>query len=280
MNCETFQFTMLEQMGQDLSGNLMVHVEQCRICQQEWADINVGHKALDIAEKIQPPISLVEKTRLPIYRELRYPFLMGLVQHRATLSIALGILATLAALFISRGNLRFTDINAVEFSVASLAWVISFSVAFYLSMGRFLGSVTNNSSLLQAGLLASIFFLILDAALPLTKIVDICHLTGWSETLVNFLGPQVIFFGIGTLYALVPIFLFSIANAKKYHGTVLRGSLITGGIFFFLIAPSIFLQCKSFTYGALSAWLVGALIGSSIGSMAGIKFYRFAAVRL
>ena len=75
--------------------------------------------------------------------------------------------------------------------------------------------------------------------------------------------------------AAVPLFLLSSATGGRARHAW-RRALVAGGIFFFLVAPAVFLQCHAFTVGGLLAWLGGSIAGSLAGGVTGFWVAAFA----
>lgn len=245
---------------------LAAHLSGCAACQAEWTDLRAGYVALpDRAEERVPP-ALRESVRRAILANfaLRPAKLLGALPLDGVLSVIFGSAATLASLFLLHARGLLEGIAPFAVAGGAVAWAGLFILAFWTLLRRW-DSDPQLGHLLLGSLSAAGLFLVGNHLLPLPNVVQWC-----STRLGAGLGP--LFFGLGALYAAVPLVVFSF-RASRWRPRP-RRALLAGGFFFFLVAPAIFLQCAFFTVGALFAWLLGAVAGSVAGSAAGYLIAR------
>ena len=166
--------------------------------------------------------------------------------------------ATFASLFLLHARGALEGIAPLAIAGGTVAWAGLFTLAFWTLLRR-RDADPQLGGLVLGSLSAAGLFLIGNHLLPLPNVVHWC-----SSHLGARLGP--LFFGLGALYAAVPLMLLPIRASRFPPGA--RSALLAGGFFFILVAPAIFLQCAFFTVGALAAWLLGTVAGSVAGSAA------------
>jgi len=192
-------------------------------------------------------------------------------KHHVFTSLFYGLCATGLSYLIAASNLDFEKHSLFEITGSTALWILSYSVGFYFLFKKSSQKDRDLSSLIRISLYSTVLFLVIDRFVPLSSVVDFCNINSWPQFLVSAIGQKGLFFLMGSAYAAIPIFLLSLASAKKYQGTTLRGAMIAGTMFFIMVSPSIFLQCQSFTFGILSSWLIGSFTGASLGGLTGIK---------
>lgn len=184
--------------------------------------------------------------------------------------------------FRSCARIDLSLLPAWALVAGGVLWTGAFVAAFALLLRRNGRSATPRR-LAAAGLGASLVFLCLDALLPLRDTVSACCVPGGPVARLGEAGAMALYFALGALYALVPLGLFSVAALRRVPTPaqpIPRSSaLIVAGLFCFLVAPAIFLQCKLFFAGALLPWLGGTLLGAFGGAAAGAWLVRRAVPR-
>lgn len=264
MTCEGARNQMLDQVGAAPEEALAAHLSSCAACRAEWAGLRAGFKALPEIPALRVPLALRESVRRSVLTKLAAPRkgLAGVLPNDGVLSVVFGSAATFVSLLLLHLRGLLEGIAPVSLAGGAVAWAGLFTLAFWTLLRRW-DSDPQLGHLLLGSLSAAGFFLIGNHLLPLPNVVQWC-----SSHLGARLGP--LFFGLGALYAAVPLVLFSIRASRFRPGP--RRALLAGGFFFFLVAPAIFLQCAFFTLGALAAWLLGAVAGSVAGSAANYLF--------
>lgn len=274
MTCETIQHELMELAARsgDLAGPLARHVSECAACGDAWADLGLCMAALETLPLERPGAGLAETVRRRILRELgaarrwHVPGELGL-------AIGFGLLSSLVSLAVLGFRIDLTGQPAWVTAAGGLAWAGVFVLAYWMLLRPRSGE-DDFRALVVSGLGAMAFFMVADQLLPLTGVVQFCYTSSWGREHLGVLGLKGLFFAVGAVYALVPLFLLSLATGKRVRSGALRGGVVAGGMFFFLLAPAIFIQCASFTAGALFAWLGGATVGSTAGGVAGYWVYR------
>ncbi len=273
MRCNQFQTELmnLAARGAMLSGPLADHVSMCRECREAWDDLAFAAGALAALPHERAPVQSVKTVRRQVLSELQAEAQRRHVQ--LGLAVSFGLLSAAVSLAVLGFRIDLAGRPVWAIAAGGLAWAAMFVLAFWMLLKPRSGSEDVRGLVLN-GLGAMAFFLVADQFLPLTKVVQFCYASSWAREHLGLLGVQGAFFAVGTIYALVPLFLLSIATGKRYRSGPLKGGIIAGGMFFFLLAPAIFIQCSAFTAGALLGWLGGAVIGSTVGGVAGYWIYR------
>jgi hypothetical protein len=264
MTCEEARLQMMEAFVSSPSDQLAAHVADCAACRGEWEDLQAGFASLPAPTKAHVPPALRESVRRAILADLapRPARRVAGMPLDAVLSVVFGSAASFASLFLLHARGMLDGIGPLAVAGGAVAWAGLFTLAFWTLLRRW-DSDPQLGHLVLGSLSAAGLFLIGNHLLPLPHVVQWC-----STRLGAGLGP--LFFGLGALYAAVPLVLFSIRSSRWRPRP--RRALLAGGCFFFLVAPAIFLQCAFFTVGALLAWLLGALAGSAVGSAASYLF--------
>lgn len=260
MTCEQSRMLMMDAIGAAPSVALATHLANCPSCRIEWGEVHAGFNALPERVEARAPSAVRESVRRSILADLavRPARLPGRVPVDAVLSVVFGTAATFASLFLLHLRGLLEGIAPLAVAGGAIAWAGLFILAFWTLLRRW-DSDPQLGHLVLGSLSAAGLFLVGNHLLPLPHVVQ------WCSTRIGAgLGP--LFFGLGALYAAVPLVFFS-ARSNRYRQKP-RRALLAGGFFFFLVAPAIFLQCAFFTVGALLAWLLGALAGSLAGSAA------------
>jgi len=257
--------------GTKLSGALADHVSTCSECRKAWDDLVLAASALATLPRERAPVRAVQTVRRQVLGELQAEANRRRVQ--LGLAVGFGLLSAAVSLAVLGVRIDLAGRSAWAIAAGGLAWVAMFVVAFWVLLKPRSG-LEDLRGLIVSGLGAMAIFLVADQFLPLTKVVQFCYASSWAREHLGLLGVQGAFFLVGTIYALVPLFLLSVATGKRYRSGPLKGGLIAGGMFCFLLAPAIFIQCSAFTAGALLGWLGGAVIGSTVGGVAGYWLYR------
>ncbi len=273
MTCNQSQTELmnLAARGTKLSGALADHVSTCSECRKAWDDLVLAASALATLPRERAPVRAVQTVRRQVLGELQAEANRRRVQ--LGLAVGFGLLSAAVSLAVLGVRIDLAGRSAWAIAAGGLAWVAMFVVAFWVLLKPRSG-LEDLRGLIVSGLGAMAIFLVADQFLPLTKVVQFCYASSWAREHLGLLGVQGAFFLVGTIYALVPLFLLSVATGKRYRSGPLKGGLIAGGMFFFLLAPAIFIQCSAFTAGALLGWLGGAVIGSTVGGVAGYWLYR------
>jgi len=273
MRCNQFQTELmnLAARGATLSGELAAHVSTCSECREAWDDLVFAAGALATLPQERAPVRAVQTVRRQVLAELQGETNRRHVQ--LGLAVGFGLLSAAVSVAVLGVRIDLAGRPAWAIAAGGLAWMAMFVVAFWMLLKPRSGS-EDLRGLIVSGLGAMAFFLVADQFLPLTKVVQFCYANSWARKHLGLLGVQGAFFVVGTIYALVPLFLLSVATGKRYRSGPVKGGLIAGGMFFFLLAPAIFIQCSAFTAGALLGWLGGAVIGSTVGGVAGYWLYR------
>ena len=243
------------------------HLTSCPGCRDAWDDVVYAMGALGELPLVLPPADIAEAVRVRIVAELDAPA-RPRMPPELLLSVGLGLLASMASLALLGFRLDLSGHPAWAVAAGGLSWTAMFVLAFWMVL-RPREEAGSLRGLVASGLGAMAVFMVADHFLPLTKVVQFCYASSWARQHVGVVGLQSAFFVVGVAYAVVPLFLFSVATPRhRGNGSVKRG-LTAGGMFFFLLAPAIFIQCQAFTAGALLAWLGGAAVGSTVGGVAG-----------
>lgn len=275
MMCDQFQTELmnLAARGAKLSGALADHVSACSECREAWDDLVFAAGALAMLPQERAPMRAVETVRRQVLDELQAE---GKRRHvQLGLAVGFGLLSAVVSLAVLGFRIDLAGRPAWAIAGGGVAWAAMFVLAFWMLLRPRSGSGDLRGLVLN-GLGAMAFFLIADQFLPLMQVVQFCYASSWAREHVGLLGVQGAFFAVGTVYALVPLFLLSVATGKRYRSGLLKGGIMAGGMFFFLLAPAIFIQCSAFTAGALLGWLSGAVVGSTVGGVAGYWVYRHA----
>lgn len=276
MKCKHVQHELMELLarGEDLAGPLADHVGACSDCREAWEDLAFSMGRLDSLPRQPVPAGLAESVRLRVVQDLKarprthFPAELGL-------ALGFGLLAALVSLAVLGFRIDPNVHPTWAIATGGIAWAAMFVLAFWLLLRpRPAGESTR--SLVLSGLGALAVFMVADQLFPLTKAVQLCYRSSWAQDYFGAAGLQSFFFVLGGVYAVLPLFLFSLATAKRYRSGPLKGGLLAGGIFFLLLAPAIFIQCSAFTAGAFLAWLAGAALGATAGGVAGYWVYRHA----
>lgn len=264
MSCEEARNQMLDQLGNAPGEALAAHLSGCAVCRADWAKVQAGFSALPASSTVRVPTALRESVRRTILADLAAPpaRLIGAMPLDGILSVVFGSAAAFASLFLLHARGLLEGIAPLAIAGGAVAWAGLFTLAFWTLLRRW-DADPQLGHLVLGSLSAAGLFLVGNHLLPLPNVVQWC-----SSHLGARLGP--LFFGLGALYAAVPLVLFSIRSSRWRPGP--RRALVAGGFFFFLVAPAIFLQCAFFTVGALVAWLLGAVAGSVAGSAASYLF--------
>lgn len=275
MTCEQFQTELMDLAARGVrpSGALEDHLSTCRECGEAWDDLVFAINALTTLRRERAPVRAVESVRRQVLGELRAEQERRHVQ--LGLAVGFGLLSAVISLAVLGFHIDLAGRPPWAIVGGGLAWAAMFVLAFWMLL-RPRSRAEDLRGLILNGLGAMAFFLVADHFLPLTKVVQYCYASSWARDHLGLLGVQGTFFVVGAVYALVPLFLLSLATGKRYRSGLVRGGLLAGGMFFFLLAPAIFIQCSAFTAGAFLGWLGGAVIGSTVGGVAGYWVYRHA----
>tara|TARA_R110002049_G_scaffold188846_9_gene357309 strand:- start:172 stop:1005 length:834 start_codon:yes stop_codon:yes gene_type:complete len=269
MSCEKAEDQILQNspLGKTLPGWCKEHIESCSNCKSLHDSlIHVGSE-LNTFSSIKTPTKVAANLKMEIISNLNNSD----KKQNVFISIFYGLCATGVSYLIAASNLDFENHSVLEIIVSTAIWIFSYSLGFNLLLKKSGQKERDLSSLIKISLSSTLLFLLIDRFVPLSSVVDFCNINTWPRFLVEAVGQKGLFFLMGSLYAAIPIFLLSLASARKYHGTTMRGAMIAGTMFFLMVSPSIFLQCQSFTFGILSSWLIGSFIGASVGGLTGIK---------
>lgn len=275
MNCEQMQLELMElaARGKSASGPLAEHLAGCSACREAWNDVAVAAGALATLPSQRAPAPIAESVRREIVTGLQKP--RPATHPSLTLAFGFGLLSALVSLAVLGARIDLRDRPSWAIAAGGVAWAAMFVLAFWMLL-RPRAREEGLRGLVLNGLGAMAVFMVADQLLPLTKVVQFCYASSWARENLGVLGLQGAFFVVGAAYALAPLFLLSLATGRSYRKGPLKGGIVAGGMFFFLLAPAIFIQCSAFTAGALIAWLGGAVIGSTVGGVAGYWVYRHA----
>ncbi len=261
MTCEEAKRQMMDELGHASSPALAAHVQSCRACAADLADLQSGFAALDRAAIRRAPPLVAEKVRQRIVADLApRARLIHELPFDGLLSIVFGSASAFASLLLLHSRGLLAGVGPLRLAAGALVWAGVFIFAFWTLLRR-RGADPQLGHLVLGALAAAGLFLVGNHLLPLPAVVQWC-----STRLGTGLGP--LFFAMGTVYAAIPLLLFASSASRRWHVRP-RRVLIAGGFFFMLVAPAIFLQCAYFTAGALFAWLLGAVAGSLAASAAG-----------
>jgi hypothetical protein len=264
MTCEEARNQMLDSLGSAPGEALAAHLSGCAACRAEWAEVQAGFTALPEGPRLRVPEATREAVRRAIVAKLaaRPSRLIGAMPLDGVLAVVFGSAATVASLLLLQMRGLLDGIAPLALAAGAVAWAGLFILAFWTLLRRW-DADPQLGHLLLGSLAAAGLFLVGNHFVPLPNVVQWC-----SSRLGARLGP--LFFGLGALYAAVPLVLLSLRTSRWRPRP--RRALLAGGFFFFLVAPAIFLQCAFFTVGALAAWLLGAIAGSVAGSAASYLF--------
>lgn len=272
MSCDQAQSDLLDVAGRggEPSGGLFEHLATCTGCRRAWDDVAYATNALDGLVPVRAPATTYSPVRERILADLGHPRTPSI---ELMLALGFGLLSAALSLAMLGFRIDLGDRPAWAVASGAVAWAAMFVLAFWLVLHRRDGAGVPR--LVASGLDAAGVFLIADHLLPLTNVVQFCYRSSWAREHLGVVGLQGVYFVVGAGYALVPLFFLSVATGHR-QGTALRSGLVAGGMFFFLLAPAIFIQCSAFTAGALIAWLGGAVVGSTVGGVAGYWVRRHA----
>jgi len=264
MSCDEARKQMLDHLGGAPGEVLAAHLSGCAACRAEWTEVQGGFAALPVSPGVRAPRALHESLRRALVKDLaaRPARLVGAIPLDGILSVGFGSAATFASLFLLHARGLLEGIAPLAIAAGTVAWAGLFTLAFWTLLRR-RDADPQLGRLVLGSLSAAGLFLIGNHLLPLPNVVQWC-----SSHLGARLGP--LYFGLGALYAAVPLMLLPIRASRFRPGP--RSALLAGGFFFILVAPAIFLQCAFFTVGALVAWLLGTVAGSVAGSAASSLF--------
>jgi len=261
MTCEEARRQMMEELGHASTPALAAHVQSCRACAADCADLQSGFAALDPATLHRTPPFVAEVVRKRILANLApRAKLIRELPFDGLLSILFGTAAAFASLLLLHSRGLLAGVGPLRLAAGAVVWAAVFILAFWTLLRRW-GVDPQLGHLVLGALAAAGLFLAGNHFLPLPAVVQWC-----ATRLGAGLGP--LFFAMGTVYAAIPLLLFATSASRRWHLRP-RRVLIAGGFFFMLVAPAIFLQCAYFTAGALLAWLLGAVAGSLAASGAG-----------
>lgn len=281
MNCDTCQAQLMDALeasqGISASSAASTHLEGCVECREAWVEAQTGYVAFAAVPPLPPPTRAVEAVRKVVYADLvparsatrRWPA----IPVEAAMAAGFGMAAALASTLVLSARINLEAHSPVAIATGAILWTGAFIGAFWLILRKGPEARTTRE-LALCGLGAMVVFMGIDQFLPLTKVVHYCQADSWARGVLGPVGVKGLFFGLGSGYAMLPMFLLSLATGRRYQSGPLRGALLAGGLFFFLLAPAIFLQCRSFTIGALASWLAGSVLGALAGSAAGYWLNR------
>lgn len=264
MTCEEARTQMMDAIGDSPSDAFAAHLSGCAACRGEWESLQAGFASLPVPPIARAPPALKESVRRAIVADLAprpAPALAG-IPLDGVLSVVFGSAASFASLFLLHARGMLDGIAPLSIAGGAVAWAGLFILAFWTLLRRWdsdpqLGQVVLGS-LSAAGL-----FLVGNICCP-------CRMSFSGAPRASAPGWGPLFFGLGALYAAVPLVFLSFGTSRWRPKP--RRALLAGGFFFFLVAPAIFLQSAFFTVGALLAWLLGAHAGSVAGSAASSFF--------
>lgn len=246
------------------------HLAGCESCRLALVEVREGFAAFSELPRLAPPAEAVTKVRTAIVSDLR-----GAARARPqwvpaeiTMAAAFGMAAALASTLILSTRVNLSGHSPLAIAAGAILWTGAFIAAFWLILRKG-AEAKSTRDLALCGVGAMTVFMVVDYLLPLTHLVHFCEVDSWGKRVFGPVGVKGMFFIFGSAYAMVPIFLFALATGGKYEPGRARSALLSGGLFFFLLAPAVFLQCRAFTTGAVAAWLFGAVLGSLAGSAAG-----------
>lgn len=276
MTCERYQIQMMDAIdgAGAPAGPLAEHIGECPECHAAWADVSTAFSALGALTPVRAPAAATEPIRRRLATELGKRK-RSRVPVEPMLALGFGTLSALLSLAVLGFRMDLRGQPAWTLVPGAVAWTMMFVLAFWLVL-RPRDGRRDLGRLVATGLGATGVFLVADHLLPLTRVVQFCYRSSWAREHLGVLGLQGAWFVVGAGYALVPLFLLSLATGKEPGRQPLRSGLVAGGMFFFLLAPAIFIQCSAFTAGALVAWLGGAVVGSTVGGVAGYWLRRHA----
>lgn len=268
MNCTQAQaeFLDLARSGRPLSGALADHVRGCAECRRAWTDVSAAMAALDALPAVRMPDHVARSVRDRVLGDLAPP--VARAWPAVALAVVLGLTSALLSLAVLGFRLDFSEQPGWVVATGGLAWAATFVLAFWMVLRPRPGTGDLRPVVLT-GMGAMAVFMAADQLLPLTEVVDFCFRSSWAREHLGVLGLQGVFFAVGAAYALVPLFLLSWLTSRRYGDGTLKGGITAASMFFFLLAPAIFIQCHAFTVGALLAWMGGAVVGSVVGGVAG-----------
>lgn len=282
MTCDACQAQMAELLGLPAAEapgpELSRHLESCSDCRRGWEDARRGFEALGTLPALTAPPAAVERVRAVVTAGLGVEVRPTALRRSAlppetVMATGFGMMAALASTLILGARVDLDAHPPLVIAGGAILWTGAFIAAFWLILRRG-AEARSTRDLALCGVGAMAAFMVIDQLLPLTHVVHYCQVDSWARRVLGPVGVKGLFFVVGSGYAMLPIFFLSLATGRRYRNGHLRGALLSGGLFFFLLAPAIFLQCRSFTLGALASWLAGSVIGAFAGSAAGYWLNR------
>lgn len=279
MTCDACQLALMDELdsGRPATGAVAGHLEECADCREAWLEAKAGYVAFAPLPRMAAPAAAVERVRTIVHQDLGAarpaPTRRLAIPTEAVLATGFGMAAALASTLILGTRINLEAHSPVAIATGAILWTGAFIAAFWLILRKGPEAKTTRE-LALCGVAAMVVFMGIDQFLPLTRVVHYCQADSWARDALGSVGVKGLFFGLGSGYAMLPMFLLSLATGRRYRSGPLRGALLAGGLFFFLLAPAIFLQCRSFTLGALASWLAGSVLGALAGSAAGYWLNR------
>lgn len=281
MTCDTYQMQLMDLLEHpealEPRGDVALHLDACTDCSAAWREAREGCHALSVLRRLPAPAPQVEAIRAAVRADLRAPGQTLLERFslpgEAVMAAAFGMAAALASTLVLGTRVNLAAHSPLEIAGGAILWTGAFIAAFWLILRKG-AEAKSTRQLALCGLGAMTVFMVVDQFLPLTHVVQYCQVDSWGRRLLGPVGVKGLFFVLGSGYAMLPIFLLSLATGRRHRNGHLRGALLSGSLFFFLLAPAIFLQCRSFTLGALASWLAGSVLGAFAGSAAGYWLNR------
>jgi hypothetical protein len=281
-HCQSELMDLLERSEVPASGSTLArHLEACAECCDAWSDVREGHAALSSLALLPAPPMTPAHLRPVVQGEVAAERGQAAARRWALpsevlVSVGFGIAAALVSTLILGTRVDLSARSPMAVAAGATLWTGTFIAAFWLILRK--GAEARPArQLALCGLGAMAVFMGVDHFLPLTQVLHYCQVDSWGRRFFGPMGVQGLFFTIGSAYALVPILLLSLSTGGPGRGGRWHSALLAGSLFFFLVAPAIFLQCRAFTVGALASWLAGSIAGAFAGSAVGAWAYRRAA---
>ncbi len=251
------------ELGEEDRSRVTAHLEGCVECQTAWSELRALSSALDrwpapapagIAERVLATLAIREADAARRAQQPAMAHLLGFL-------LAGAAAASLSLLLLGAG--AHPGETPLKAGLVGALWTALYGGAnFFIQHKRY-------RRLALAALVAAGLSVLLGPVLSMPAVIEACR--RWLEAAQASAVLNIVLAVAGTLYASTPVFMSGMTITRARPGKIMSDVLRLAGAYGLLIAPSVYLQCHTLTLSLIAPWVAGVVLGSFLGSAAGIS---------
>lgn len=286
-SCEQIQMELTEALAHGelrRPRELKAHLRRCETCRTVWNDLRLTWRTLGVLHDEEVPPATLENVRSQALESLAADAVAAesaRLGRTMLISVVMGVLFSVTSVWVLGQRADLSSFSPEVLLSMGAAWAAVYAGVMLLVLRDKSFAVTSTIDtrwVALAGLAAMGLSLVLSGSCSVGQALDYCQMSPLVRGLFGKPQNEKLYFVLGGLYSLAPLFLAALLLGAKARGHPFTLGLIAGAVFVALALPGILLQCSAFSVGANLSWVFGAVVGSlaggSVGSLAGASLSR------